>query len=222
MKILRFSRLVMAAGLMVGVGCAAGPEPEGGTPRSTPTATSREGRVALPPAGHGTLRQDAVTVPLQSGDLLIKTTPLDEGVIRMTAPDTYQRLSGLAATHRDALEQRAFTSELSLFLVSVFSYEANVPFVPEDLLLTSQGLRFRPLAVQPVTPGWDRRRLNQQETQMAIYAFDTGIDLEVDMVVQYQDRESAAWETIIPVVQSERSKVVARAGLPDTTGTVRR
>lgn len=211
-------RLTLAAALALGPGCAAGPQPEGeAEPRAAPTATSREGRVQLPPAGHGTLRQDAVTVSIRLGDLLIKTTPLDEGVIRMTAPDTYQRLAGLVATHREALEQRAFTTELSIFLVSFFSYEANIPFVPEDLILSSQGLRYRPLAIQPVTPGFDRRRLNQQETQMALYAFEDGIDLEVDLVVQYQSTESGAWGSIIPLIQSERSKVIARAG-SDTVG----
>lgn len=204
--------------------CAAGPEVEESQgPRAGPTPSAQQGGADLVPAGFGTLRQDAITVPLRWGDLLIKTTPLDESVTRLTAPDTHQRLSGLVSAHRDALERQAFSTDLALFLVSVFSYEANIPFTPEDLLLSSQGLRFRPLAIQPVTPGWNRRRLNQQETQMAIYAFDTGIDLEVDLVVQYQGTESGAWETIIPNLQAERSKVRARGvTAPDTTTTDRR
>ena len=223
MKIRGSIGLWTISAVLLTVGCAAGPAPDGGVePRSTPTAPTRGGRVELPPSGHGTLRQDAVTVQLRLGDLLIKTTPLEESVTRMTAPDTYQRLSGLVAAHRAALEQQAFTTDLSFFFVSFFSYEANIPFVPEDLLLTSQGLRFRPLAIQSVTPGFDRRRLNQQETQMAIYAFETGIDLDVDLVVQYQTSRSSVWGSIIPIVQSERSKVVARAGPSDTTETSRR
>ena len=198
--------------------CAAGPGPdEASGARALPTTSTGDRQIDLPPAGFGTLRQDNVTVPLRWGDLLIKTTPLDEGVTRLTAPDTHQRLSGLAATHRAALEQQAFTDQLSLFLVSVFSYEANIPFVPEDLLLMSQGIRFRPLAIQPVTPGWNRRRLNQQETQMAIYAFDTGIDLDVDLMVQYQATRSSTWDAIIPILEAERSRVRARAPA-DTAG----
>jgi len=198
--------------------CAAGPGTEEASgPRALPTTSTGDRELELPPAGFGTLRQDNVTVPLRWGDLLIKTTPLDESVTRLTAPDTHQRLSGLASTHRAALERQAFKNDLSLFLVSVFSYEANIPFVPEDLQLMSQGIRFRPLAVQPVTPGWDRRRLNQQETQMAIYAFDTGIELDVDLVVEYQATRSANWDAIIPVLQAERSKVRARAPA-DTAG----
>lgn len=213
MKTHGISRRMALGAAALAIGCAAGPEPVGDTdPRAMPTATSRQGRVELPPGGFGTLRQDAVTVPLRLSSLLIKTTPLDESVIRMTAPDTYQRLSGLATTNRPALEQKAFSNDLSLYLVSFFSYDANITFVPEDLQLSSQGLRFRPLAIQAVTPGFDRRRLNQQETQMAIYAFESGIDLDVDLVVQYEAVESSAWESIIPVIQSERVKVVARAG----------
>jgi hypothetical protein len=213
MKILGSTRGLSLTVCLLVVGCAAGPEPVGETdPRSRPTATSREGRAVLPPAGFGTLRQDAVTVPIRRGDLLIKTTPLDENVIRMTAPDTYQRLHGLAASNRAALEQKAFNTELALFLVSFFSYDANIPFTPEDLLLSSQGLRFRPLAIEPVTAGFNRRRLNQQETQMAIYAYENGMDLEVDLVVSYESVQSATWDNIIPVLQSERVKVIARAG----------
>lgn len=214
----RLAALLLASGTL---SCAAGPEAETSQgPRASPTTSTGQGGAELVPAGFGTLRQDAITVPLRWGDLLIKTTPLAEHVTRLTAPDTHQRLSGLVSAHREALERQAFTGELALFLVSVFSYEANIPYTPEDLLLSSQGIRFRPLAIQPVTPGWNRRRLNQQETQMAIYAFDAGIDLSVDLVVQYQGTESAVWEAIIPVLQAERSKVRARGvTLPDTTSS---
>ncbi len=217
----RLSALLLASSML---SCAAGPEAEESQgPRAGPTMSTGQGGAELVPAGLGTLRQDAITVPLRWGDLLIKTTPLEENVTRLTAPDTHQRLSGLVTAHREALERQAFTNDLALFLVSVFSYEANIPYTPEDLLLSSQGLRFRPLAIQPVTPGWNRRRLNQQETQMAIYAFDTGIDLAVDLVVQYQGTESGAWDAIIPTLQAERSKVRARGVTPrDTTSAERR
>ena len=63
-----------------------------------------------------------------------------------------------------------------------------------------------------MTPGWGAQRLGQQETQMAIYAFDPGIDLETDLAVEYGAERNAGWEHILPVLQAERAKVRARAG----------
>jgi hypothetical protein len=107
------------------------------------------------------------------------------------------------------------TNDPSLFFVSFFSYDPDVTYEPEDLRLENRGLRYRPRGIQPVTPGWGSQRLGQQETQMAIYAFDRGIDLEVDLAVEYGMERNAGWEHILPVIHAERAKVRARAGTPD-------
>lgn len=166
---------------------------------------------ALVPAGYGTLRQDEVTLSLRRDDLLIKITPLDEGVIRLTAPDTYDRLAELKEGHRGALRRRASVDEPALFLVSLFSYEPNIPFQPEDVHLVNQGIRMRPLAIRPVTPRWGVQRLSQEETQMAVYAYDAGIDLEQELSVEYQDVRRGGWDRILQVIQAERARVRARA-----------
>ncbi len=173
---------------------------------------SEEEREDLVPAGFGTLRQDEITISFRQGDLLIKVTPLDESVTRLTAPDTYARLNGLAQANRASLEDQAFATEMSLFLVSFFSYEPNVTYQPEDILLVNQGLRSRPLAIQGITPGWGVQRLDQQETQIAIYAYEANIDLDVDLEVEYQFASNRGWDRILPLVESERSKARARAG----------
>lgn len=164
------------------------------------------------PAGFGTLRQDDVTLALRNGDLLIKATPLDEALIRLTAPDTYARLAGIAAAHRETLERQARVQDAALFLVSVFSYEPDVTYQPEDINVVSQGIRERPLAIRAVTPGWGLQRLGQQETQIAVYAFSPNIDLELDLEMEYRETRNAGWERILSVVHAERAKVRARAG----------
>ena len=45
------------------------------------------------PVGLGTLRQNEVSVTLRRGELQIRVTPLNKSVIRVTTPDTYERLS---------------------------------------------------------------------------------------------------------------------------------
>lgn len=165
----------------------------------------------LVPTGYGTLRQDEVTLNLRRADLLIKATPLAESIIRLTAPDTYERLRGLKEEHRSALVRRSGFDDTALFLVSFFSYQPDVVFEPEDVHLLNRGLRYRPLGIRPVTPGWGAQRLAQEETQMAIYAYDPGLDLEQELTVEYQDVRRGGWERILQVVQAERARVLARA-----------
>ncbi|MBI4541254.1 MAG: hypothetical protein HY704_17265 [Gemmatimonadetes bacterium] len=166
----------------------------------------------LVPPGHGTLRQDEVTLALRSEALLIKVTPLPEWIIRLLAPDTYERLAGLARAHQETVARQISVRDPLLIFVSFFSYAPNVTFEPEDLQILSYDRRFRPLAIVPVTAGWGIRRLAQQETQIAVYAFDPSIDLRAGLVVEYRGSQNAEWEErIIPKLDEERAKVRARA-----------
>ncbi len=203
------SSLVATAMALLITACAAGGA--GAPGASAPGGEAMEAQELVPP-GFGTLRQDDFTIRLRSGPLLIKVTPLAESIIRLAAPDTYDRLTGLVRVRIDALRRESMSDDPSLFFVSFFSYEPNVTYQPEDLRLVNRGLRYRPRGIEPVTPGWGTQRLGQQETQMAIYAFDRGIDLETDLEVEYGAERNAGWEHILPVLQTERAKVRARAG----------
>jgi hypothetical protein len=97
--------------------------------------------------------------------------------------------------------------------VSFFSYVPDVTYEPEDVLLVNRGLRYRPRGIAPVTPSWGTQRLGQQETQMAVYAYDGGMDLETDLVVEYQDLRNEIWrDQIVPLLRAELAKARARAG----------
>ena len=163
------------------------------------------------PAGLGSLRQDEITLDVQHESLLIKVTPLAESVIRLTAPDTYQRLRALAKSRTTELDRAGMAPDGVLFLVSVFSYDPDVAFEPEDLNILSFGLRFRPRAIVPITPGWTLQRLRQQETQMALYGFESRIDLESSLDVEYRDAVQTEWERVLVRLETERARVRARA-----------
>ena len=135
-------------------------------------------------------------------------TPLEESVTRVTAPDTYDRLSGMAESNRAASPPGS-----TLFLVSFYSEEPETRFVPEEVQLISRGLRVRPGAITPITPTWGQRRVQQRQTEMAIYAFPPELDLESDLVLAYGLDQSAAWTTILPRIQAERARARARAGI---------
>lgn len=175
------------------------------------TETTQAGGKSLIPAGYGTLKQDEFTIQLRSGPLLIKVTPLAETVIRTGAPDTYERLHALAESRRREAQSRSGSAEPELFLVSFFSYQADVPFQPEDLQLIHQGRPMR-ATILPITPGWGAQLLKQQDLQTAIYAFPDAIDYEIPLVVQYGTVQNEAWSQVIPRLQTERNKILSRAG----------
>jgi hypothetical protein len=194
------------------IGCAAAPQAPPGSAPTTPEegASTTQQEERLLPAGYGTLHQDEVTVSLRSGPLLVKATPLAEEVIRLLAPDTYDRLHALAESRR-AEASRGTIEAPQLFLVSFFSYEPDVSFTPEDLQLTHQGKLMRATRVLPVTSGFGRQRLAQQENQSAIYVFDERIDYQQPIVVRYELVESRDWgQTIIAKLEVERARVRAR------------
>lgn len=162
----------------------------------------------LPPPGYGTLTQRQVSVSILTGDLEVVITPLDESVTRVTAPDTHARLSGLSEAQRQTAPPGS-----SLFLVSFFSAEPDVRFVPEDIEMVSRGVRLKPVSIAPVTPGWGQGRLRQRVAQMAVYAFAGQVDLESELIVAYGTEQSREWDVILPRVQAERARARARAGI---------
>ena len=145
---------------------------------------------------------------LVSGALEIKVTPLAESVILVAAPDTYRRLSGMAEAHRSSTQAPG-----ALFLVSFYSEQPDVTFVPEEVQLISRGFRIRPGGVTPITPTWGQRRVRQRETEMAVYAFVGTVDLESDLVLAYGLEQTRAWSGILPRIQAERARARARAGI---------
>ncbi len=200
----------LMSGLLV-LGCG----PAGTRVASTPDPVGAPGEQtpSLVPAGFGTLLQDQISLRLQSGQLLIKLTPLEEGIIRLTAPDTYNRLRGLAQVHGPRAARTSVGTEPSLFLVSLFSYEPDVTYEPEDLRLVNRGLRLRPEGIAPITPSWGTQRLEQQETRMAVYAFPGNIEWESELIAEYQQLRNESWrDQILPLLEAEKAKVRARSG----------
>lgn len=200
------------AGVALLVACA-GAASAGG---NAPTGAARDRSVArqdtLVPPGYGTLKQDDVTMTLRNGPLLIKVTPLAEAIIRLLAPDTYQRLHNIAETKRAEAGRAAGIDEPVLFMVSFFSYQPDVEYITEDLQLSHQGALLNPIAVLPVTPAFGRQRLAQQDQQVGIYAFDARVDYQLPIIIRYGLEQSDQWMNIVPKLEVERARIRARAG----------
>lgn len=179
--------------------CTIAPAPEG--------APSVAAASELPPPGFGTLLQSEVSLSLTSRDLQILVTPLAESVTRVTAPDTYERLSSIAGANPSATLPGS-----TLFLVSFFTDEVDVRFIPEEVQLISGGVRVLPSAIQPITPSWGQRRVQQRRTEMAVYAFPS-VDMESELILVYGFDQTAEWSAILPRIQGERARARARAGI---------
>ncbi len=202
-------RTVSIAAAMFALACS-------GSPPSDEPSPAQGGHVSeLPPPGYGTLRQDDFTIQLVAGRLQIKVTPLAEGVIRLAAPDTYNRLHGMVASRSDRIGEmalrRGIRGEPQVFLVSFFTYDLQVPYDPSALQLLNQGILFFQQGIIPLTPEWGREQARQQQVQSALYLFDPAVNLEVLTEVQYQEARSLEWSRIIRVLQAERGRVLSRA-----------
>jgi hypothetical protein len=170
----------------------------------------------LPPAGYGTLSQDDITVALEvpEGNLFIKVTPLSEWVIRMTAPDTYRRLNGYKVARGEQILDRARRNgergwPLVLF-VSFYTRAVESTYEPNDLQIRAQNVVSRPFEIIPVTPDFNRERLRQQESQVALYLFESDIDLNLPIEFEYDGRRSGRWSGIRSVLDRELVKVMSR------------
>ena len=196
-------RLALAAGVAAGGGCAPAPAREavGG-----PVAETRriEG---LDPARSGSLTQEQISVRLTAGALRIEVTPLLAWVLEAAAPDTRDRLQRIPEAHEVELARRAGVPDPVLFLVSLSSGTQGIPFQPDDLHLVSRGLRKRPLAILPITPGWGSGRLSVRTSEIAVYAYGSDLDLKRELTVVYQGVEDSSWARRVVAIEAERARI---------------
>lgn len=194
-------------------GCSSAPPVADGTANAQPVNSSLD--QTLPPPGYGTLRQDDFTVALQSGAVQLKLTPLAESVIRLAAPDTYQRLHRLVESRstqiRDMAQRNGLRQDPLVYQVSFFTRDVQIAFNPTEIVILSRGILFRPMGIIPLTPDWGREQLKQEQIQIALYLFDPAIDLDVFYQVEYGGVVANDWAAVISRLEAERGRVMSRA-----------
>ena len=220
-------RTTFGFAVLVGAACSGTPAPE--LPVGAGPAIAQDmgdgwhesleaaGARPLPPAGYGTMSQDDITIPVDGprGNLFIKVTPLTEWVIRMTAPDTYRRLNGYKVARGEQILDRARRNgergwPLVLF-VSFYTRAVESTYEPYDLQIRAQNVVFRPFDIIAVTPDFNRERLRQQESQVALYLFEGDIDLDLPIEIEYSGQRSVRWASIRSALDRELAKVMSRA-----------
>ena len=178
----------------------------------------------LPPLGYGTLGQEDISIRLVGTDFTVGFISLDEHIIRLLRPDTYNSMRRLRESKSEEIAQVARSygiREPAIFFASFFGKGPQARFNPEALIITGQNRSFRPIAMLANSPAFSERQLSQRETATAIYIYEDGIRLTDPFTLSYEGQSSNQWSVILRLLERERAAVDARAvavkkpGLPD-------
>lgn len=202
---------VAFAAAMAAAACA--PPTQGGVATAAPVIEDTTAAAGIPP-GFGSLRQDDIAIRLEPQGLIVRAIPLDENVIRLLTADSYRALRDLQESNRrtiEAIARRSGGRRPDLWYVSFYGREDNARFSPMELVITSAGQDFRPLDVIPLSTGFGEQRLQQRETQSAVYVYPGDIDVDHPLTVTFQGQRSAIWELLLQRIERERALVRARA-----------
>lgn len=170
---------------------------------------------SLVPAGYGTLRQDDIAFRVQIGGKQVRVIPLDESVIRTLSPDSYRALRGLEESRRAQvtdIARRNGVRGFSLWYVQYYGLEPDARFAPRDIAITNMGREFRPVEILPLSSGWGLERLQQRETQTALYLFDQELDVnQPSTSVTVEGQQTSGWTDVLRRIERERSLIRSRA-----------
>lgn len=188
--------------------------PASGTTAATASTAARDSVQAVP-AGYGTLRQDDIAIRITQFGLRVRAIPLDESVIRVLSPDSYQALADLLRSQKvrlDEIARRTASPRQSVWYVSFFSQEVGeARYSPLELIITNVGRDFRPIDVIGLSPGFGLQRVRQREVQSALYVFDGQLDVNQPLVVAYETARSTVWPSILQRIERERALARSRA-----------
>lgn len=196
-------RWALGAAVAGWAGCAPAPAPGAvGGPVAEPRRVE-----GVDPARSGSLTQEQISVRLTARTLRIEVTPLAAWVLEAAAPDTRDRLHRIAEAHEIEVARLSGVSDPVLFLVSLSSRSQGTPFRPDDLHMVTRGLRERPLAIRPITPGWGNGWLSVLTSEIAVYAYGSDLDLKRELTVAYQGVEDSSWARRVVAIEAELGRI---------------
>jgi hypothetical protein len=190
----------LAAGLLALAGCALDP------PNSEPLPGAQT--EVLPPAGSGSLRQEEISLELRPEGLRMEVTPLAEEVVRLAAPDSYERLLRL----REMLGSDAALAGETALLVTVQALRDGVVFDPAALRFERNGRPLAPADLRAATGAAAGGRLAAGETTLVLLRLDGPFRLDDELRVEYGDARATGWRQHLPRFQDERRRIEGRAG----------
>lgn len=173
----------------------------------------------LVPPNLGTLRQDDISIVLNTSGVRATALPLDEAVIRVLAPDSYRALRGILESRRAQITQRGQMRGIRdprVWYLTFYGLAPNARFVPTDLTITSGGRDYRPFDVIPISDGFGAQRVQLREQQSGLLLFEEGVDVSQPLTVTMGSERNTQWssEAILKTIDAERARIRARVGGP--------
>jgi hypothetical protein len=196
----RAAAAVLAAGILALAACALDPP--------HPDALPGVQADALPPPGSGSLRQEEISLEMRPEGLRVEVTPLAEEVVRLAAPDSYERLLRL----RRMLGTDAALAGETALLVTVQALRDGVVFDPAVLRFERNGRPLAPADLRPATGAASGGRLGAGETALVLVRLDGPFRLDDELRVEYGDARATGWRQHLPRFQDERRRMEGRAG----------
>jgi hypothetical protein len=202
-----------AAGSLLS-GCSQAPPPSTDTevpanvsprPPAPPAAPPRQGGESL---SIGFLDRDDVTVRMAGAGLIIDITPLNSEVVSLVTDDLRVYMEEALRKVPDTVPPD-LQKEGTFFLIGFSSTEKEISFEPAQVHLDSEGRRYYPLYIVPVTAGFDNKILELFKPVWAVYVFEPGIDLLSTIEFGYGEDLSSrgsAWRQVILNVEEARGR----------------
>lgn len=174
-----------------------------------------QGAGEMVPAGFGSLKRADVAISVQLEGLTVSATPLDEGILRLLAPDGYQALHALLASRTaqiEATRKRLGLASVQAWHVQFFNVQrGDARYDPRGMQLRSAGRDFRLLDVIPLVPGFESGLLPQGRRVDAVVLFDAAVALNQPLVVTLAGVSNAGWGDVLPRLERERAAIWSRA-----------
>jgi hypothetical protein len=158
----------------------------------------------------GTLKQDDISLRLPLGAVLGRVMPLDDRIIRLLAPDSYRNLTELLLGQQSRIARArstAGTERFSIWYATFVALEPDAQFNPGELVISGAGRDFRALEIIPLTAGFGEQRIQQGQSQAALYLYDEAVDPEQPLELSMQGVRNGAWPSILRVIERERARL---------------
>jgi hypothetical protein len=113
-----------------------------------------------------------------------------------------ERIARAAQTHG--------VSQFSVWYVTFRGLEPEARFSPGELVISASGRDFRPLEIIPLSSGFGQQRIQQGQSQTALYLFDASLDVQQPLEASMGEVRSTEWSAILRVIERERARLRAR------------
>jgi hypothetical protein len=158
--------------------------------------------------GEGILETEDISVVLQGSGLWIRITPMEDEILRYCTEDTRRTYSKMIDTQGESLKKDGESNFIKFLVLFQGRSENETYFDPTELNISHQGKLYKPEKILPISSTFDKRILKLYETpEMAIYAFNKEIDLDLSLRFQYKDLNSNKWDEIIKTVEDAKLQV---------------